>query len=110
MNCSRELTISFELGLGLGIEIFVIGSDSSVNYPIRSEFELGEDIGLSVLEVATRRTSVRDWIDMCHDLGGSESDHYKSRRRYCSAPFIFQMVLISISTCIVMLIQYNFPE
>jgi len=25
MNCSRELTTSFELGLGLGIDISVIG-------------------------------------------------------------------------------------
>jgi len=68
MNCSREVTTSFELGLCLRMEISVIGSDSSVNYPTRSKFGLGEGSGLNILEVATRRTSVRGWIDMCHDL------------------------------------------
>ena len=58
----------FELELGLEIGIFVIGSDSSINHPTRSKFELGEDIGLNVLEVATRHTSVKGWIDMCHDF------------------------------------------
>ena len=38
-------------------------------YPTCSKFELGKDTGLIVLEVASRRTSVRSWIDMCHDLG-----------------------------------------
>ena len=69
MNCSREVITSFELGLGLGIEISVIGSDSTINHPTRSKFELGEDTGLNVLKVATCRTSVRGWIDECHDLG-----------------------------------------
>jgi len=69
MNRSREVTISFELGLGLGIQISVIRSDPSVNHPVRLKFELGENTGLNVPEVATRRTSVRGWIDMCHDLG-----------------------------------------
>ena len=69
MNRSREVTISFELGLGLGIEIFIIGSDSFINHPIRLKFKLGEDTRLNVLKVATRRTSVKGWIDMCHDLG-----------------------------------------
>jgi len=69
MNCSREITTSFELGLSLRIEISVIGSDSSVNHPARSKFELGEDARLNTLEVAAPHTSVRDWIDMCHDLG-----------------------------------------
>jgi len=68
MNCSREVTISFELGLGLRVDISVIGSDSSVNHPTRSKFKLGDDFGLNVLEVATHQTSVRDWIDMYHDL------------------------------------------
>ena len=49
----------FELGLSLGIEIVVIGSDSSINHPNRSKFELDEDTGLNVLKVTTRRTSVR---------------------------------------------------
>jgi len=35
------------------------GSDSSVNYPTHSKFELGEDTGLNVLEVAMHRTSIR---------------------------------------------------
>jgi len=69
MNCSREVTTSFELGLDLGIEISVIGSDSSINHPTRSKFELVEDTELNVLEAAMRRTSDRGWIDMCHDLG-----------------------------------------
>jgi len=55
--------------LGLGIKISVIGSDSSINHPTRSKFELGAYTGLNVLEVATRRTSFRGWIDMCNDLG-----------------------------------------
>jgi len=38
--------------------VFVIGSDSSINHPISLKFELGEDTGLNVMEVATRRTSV----------------------------------------------------
>ena len=49
--------------------IFVIRSDSSVNYPTHSKFELGDGSGLYVLEVATRHTSIKYWIDMCHDLG-----------------------------------------
>jgi len=69
MNCSREVTISLELGLGLRIETSVVKSDSSVNHPSRSKFELGEGTGLNVLEVATCGTSVKGWIDMCHDLG-----------------------------------------
>ena len=68
MNCSREVTTSFELGLDLGIKISVIEYDSSINQRIRSKFELGEDTGLNVLKVATRRTSVRGWIYMYHDL------------------------------------------
>jgi len=59
MNCSREVTTSLELGLGLKIDISVIGSDSSINHPTHSKFELGEGTGLNVLEVAMRRTSVR---------------------------------------------------
>ena len=53
MNCSWEVTISFELRLSLRLEIFVIGSDSSVNHLTRSKFELGDGFGLNVLEVAT---------------------------------------------------------
>ena len=68
MNCSQNITTSFELGLSLGIEISIIESDSSVNHPTRSKFELGESIGLNILKVATRHTSVGGWIDMCDDL------------------------------------------
>ena len=77
MNCSPEITISFELGLGLKIEISVNGSDSSVNHPTRSKFKLGKGTGLNFLKVAMRRTSVRGWIDMCHDLDGLENDYHK---------------------------------
>jgi len=59
MNRSRGVTISFELGLGLGIEIYEIGSDPSVNHPVRSKFELGKDTRLNVLEVAPHHTSIR---------------------------------------------------
>jgi len=38
--------------LGLEIEIYVTGSDSSTNYPTRLKFELDEGTGLNVLEVA----------------------------------------------------------
>ena len=62
MNRFRGVTISFELGLALGIEIFVIGFDPSINHLARSKFELGEDTDLNVLKVATRRTSVRGWV------------------------------------------------
>ena len=62
-------SISFELGLDLRIEISIIGSDSSVKHLTHSKFELGEGTRLNVLEVATRHTSIRGWIDMCHDLG-----------------------------------------
>jgi len=55
MSCSREVTTSFKLG----VEISVIRSDSSINHPTRSKFELGEDTRLNVLEIATRRTFVR---------------------------------------------------
>ena len=54
MNSSREVTISFELGLGLEIKISVIRSDSSVNHQTCLNFELGEDIGLNGLEVTMR--------------------------------------------------------
>ena len=57
-----------ELGLGWRVEISVIGSDY-VNHPTRSKFELGDGFGLNVLKVATCHTSVKDWIDMCYDLG-----------------------------------------
>ena len=57
MNCSREVTTSFELGLDLRVEIFVIKSDSSVNHPTCLKFELGDGSGLNVLKVATRNTS-----------------------------------------------------
>ena len=69
MNYSLEITISFKLELGLRIEISVIGYDSSVNHPTRSKFELSKGTGLNFLKVAMRRTSVRGWIDICHDLG-----------------------------------------
>ena len=59
MNCPRKITTSFELRLGLRIEISVIGSDSSISHPTRLKFEQGEDNGLNALEVATRRTSIR---------------------------------------------------
>ena len=39
-NCSKEVTALFEWGLSLEIEISVIGSDSSTNYPTRSKFKL----------------------------------------------------------------------
>jgi len=42
MNYSREITTSFELGFGLRIEIFVIGSDSSVNHPTCLQFKLDD--------------------------------------------------------------------
>jgi len=69
MNYSREVTTSFELRLGSRVEIFVIGSDFSVNHPTRSKFELGDGSQLNILEVTTRHTSVKGWINMCHDLG-----------------------------------------
>jgi len=59
MNHPREVTTSFELRLGLRIEIFVIGSDSSINHPTHSKFKLSEDTGLNALEVAMRCKSVR---------------------------------------------------
>ena len=65
----REVTILFKLRLSSRKEFAVIGFDSSVNHPIPSEFELGEDTGLSILEVATRRTSVRGWLNICHNYG-----------------------------------------
>ena len=68
MSCSREVTISFELGLGLEIEMSVIGSDFSINHLTHPKFELSEDTGLNVLKVATRCTSIKGWIDMRHDL------------------------------------------
>jgi len=59
----------FELGLSLGIEISVIGLDSSINYLTRSKFKLDKSTRLDVLKVATRHASVRGWIDMFHNLG-----------------------------------------
>jgi len=58
MNCPRDVTISFELSLGLRIEISIIRSSSFVNHPTHSKFELSEDTGLNTLEVAMRHTSV----------------------------------------------------
>jgi len=72
MNCSREVTTSFELGLGLRLEISVIGYDSSFNHPTRSKFEQGEGTGLNILEVATRLTSVRGWIDVSWSRAGQK--------------------------------------
>ena len=46
MSYAQEVTISFELELGLGIEISVVKSDSSINNSTRSKFKLGEDTGL----------------------------------------------------------------
>jgi len=68
MNYSREVTTSFELGFDLRIKISIIRSDSSINYPIHSQFKLN-DGSETVLEVTRCRTSARGWIDMCHDLG-----------------------------------------
>ena len=41
----------------------------SSNYPTHLKFELDEDSGIDVLEVATHRASLGGWIDTCHDLG-----------------------------------------
>jgi len=68
MNCSQEVTTSFELGLGLRVEISIIGSDSSINHPTYLKIELGDGSGLNVLKVAMCHTSVRGWINMCHDF------------------------------------------
>ena len=70
MNFFREVATSFELGLGLKVEMSVIGFDSSVNNPTHSKFELSDGSELNILKVATRLTSVRGWIDidMYNDL------------------------------------------
>jgi len=59
MSFFQKVTSSFELGVGLGIEVSVVGSNSSINHPTRSKFELDENTRLNVLKIATRRTSVR---------------------------------------------------
>jgi len=67
--------------MGLRIEIFIIRSNSYVSHPTHSQSKL-DNSELTVPEVTTRHTSARSWIDTCHDLGGSESDHY--RCPFCS--------------------------
>jgi len=42
MNCPGEIAISFELRLDLRIDISVIGSDSYVNHPTRSQSKLDD--------------------------------------------------------------------
>ena len=49
MNCPREVTTSFELGLDSRIEFSVGRFDSSVNHPTRSKSVMGEDTGLNAL-------------------------------------------------------------
>jgi len=60
MNSLREVATLFELKLGIKIEISVIGSGSYVTHPTYLQSKLDDESRLTVPEVTTRRTSVRD--------------------------------------------------
>ena len=56
-----EVTISFDLRSGLMIEIFVIRSDSFVNHPTYSKFELGEKVTTIVVMVVITSADLLGW-------------------------------------------------
>jgi len=58
-----------ELRLSLRIEISIIESNSYGNHSTCSQSYLDDGFELTVLKVTTCRTSVRGWIDVCHDFG-----------------------------------------